>query len=307
MSLLFRTSRWSEAALAVVLLIASLRPCYAQTAKYNESYAIQGFSQPSRVSSVASAIPGIVKSRCVREGDRVAQGDCILRLDQSVHDTKLEFARVSKESLGELEAAKAEHAAHATRLDRLRELASRKHATQVELLQAEEDFTVSKASVRRAQDRLDQQNAEYARLRAESEQHCIKAPFAGVVVEFKKQEGEYVGPGESTVCKIADLDTLLVEFLVPGHFRHNLKVNDEVQILFTVMNRQVAGTIEFISPFPNGETNTYQLKVRVDNSKGELSAGERCVLPGANQQAWAGQPAQISNPVPDNRATMRRP
>lgn len=300
-------SRCLKATLAVILLIASERACFAQTAKYNDSYTIQGFSQPSRISSVASSIPGIVKSLSVREGDRVSEGDCVLRLDQSVHDTKLEFARVSKESLGELEAAKAEHAAHATRLERLRDLISRKHASQVELLQAEEDYAVSRASVRRAQDRLDQQTAEYARLKAESDQHCIKAPFAGVLVEFKKQVGEYVGPGESTVCKIADLESLLVEFLVPGHFRHNLNVNDDVQVLFTVANRQIRGTIEYISPFPNGETNTYQLKVRVDNSKGDLTAGERCILQGFNQPTGINQPSLSPSDATVDRAHTRRP
>lgn len=272
-------------ALVTISLIANVQVCLAQTAKYRDNYELQGFSQPSRTSSVASPTPGIVKSRVAHEGQRVTRGQCLMQLDSAVHDTKLELARVAKNSHGELEAAEAEHSAASTRLVRLRELAQRKHATQVELLQAEEAVKISRANVQRAHDRLAQQSADYDRLVAESKQYCIEAPFDGVVVEFAKQAGEYVGPGDATICSIANLDTLTVEFLVPRHYRHNLQLKQSVDVLFTVAGRQVAGTITYISPFPNGETNTYAVKVNVENPAGTLSAGERCQLSGMNEHS----------------------
>ena len=255
----------------------------AQTAKYNDSYTIEGFSQPYQVSAVASGMTGLVDSRCVREGESVRQGDCLLKLDRSVHDAKVELARISASSMGDVDAAKAELNANKTRLKRIQELMSRQHATQVELLQAEELVAVSAARVRRAQDRIEQQKADYARLMAESKQYEILAPFDGVVVEFSKHKGEYVGPGDSTVCTVADLKTLSVEFLVPGHYRHNLAVDNDVSVIFSVARKSARGTIEYISPYPNGETNTYTVKVRVDNQDRRFNAGERCQMQGINQ------------------------
>lgn len=285
--------------IAVLALLASPIPVGAQTATYNEKYTIQGFSQPARISAVAASIPGILQSRQVCEGDRVRAGVCLVQLDRSIHNAKLEFARVAKEATGELEIARAELAAKRSRLERLTGLAERKHATTVELLQATEDVAVARASVRRAQDRLAQQRADYERLVAESEQYCVKAPFDGVVVEFVKQAGEYVGPGESHICTIADLDELSVEFLVPRPYRGNLAVGASVDIVFTVANRTVTGMVSYISPFPNGETSTYKVKARVDNTKGTLSAGERCVLKNVGSS-----PAQ-QNASPENSVTVR--
>lgn len=275
-------SRCVHAAL-LFALFSGLAQCGAQSVKYNDSYTVQGFSQPARISAVASPVPGIVDSLAVREGQSVARGECLLKLDDSVQHTKVELARVAKDSQGELKTAQAELRANLTRLERIEALATRKHATSVELLQAEELVAISRASVQRATDRLAQQEADYARLLAESARFTITAPFAGVVVEFAKEAGEYVGPGDAAVCTLADLNTLVVEFLVPGQYRHNLDVDDEVNVFFTIAKREVPGQIRFISPYPNGETNTYTVKVRVDNRDGELKAGERCQLEGLNE------------------------
>lgn len=290
MTILQIPPRWAALVWVVVLPLLVANRALAQSAKFHDRYTLQGFSQPLRVSAVASATPGIVESRGFREGDWVRRGECLLKLDSSVHDARLELARVTKDSLGDLETAKAELAADQTRLQRIRNLVERQHATQNELLQAEEIVAVSLANLRRSQDSLAQQEADFARLQAESKQYSVLAPFEGVIVEFTKREGEYVGPGEFAVCTLADLSTLLVEFLVPGHYRHNFQIDDQVEVFFTVAGRDVPGTVQYISPFPNGETNTYTVKVRVDNADGTLNAGERCRLDGHNRARAHSRP-----------------
>ncbi|WP_231602752.1 efflux RND transporter periplasmic adaptor subunit [Neorhodopirellula pilleata] len=275
----------------VILLSLVAAPVFAQTATYNDAYTIQGFSQPNRVSQVASATSGIILSFNASEGDRVRQGDCLVQLDHRIHDEKLELARVAKDSLGDLQSAEAELTAKNARLDRLIELSSRNHATAVELMQAQEDSAIARANVQRAKDRLAQATADHARLLAESNQFWINAPFDGVVVEFAKEVGEYVGPGEAVICTVAELDTLCVEFLLPRHYRDSFNVGDDVDVVFTVANETVRGTIQFISPFPNGETNTFKVKTRVDNSSGLLNAGERCQL-----RVNSGSPPKSDSP-----------
>jgi multidrug efflux pump subunit AcrA (membrane-fusion protein) len=69
--------------LAVVILLSlATAPVFAQTATYNDAYTIQGFSQPRRISQVASSTTGILHSLAVNEGDRVLEGECLVRLDR---------------------------------------------------------------------------------------------------------------------------------------------------------------------------------------------------------------------------------
>ncbi len=251
-----------------------------QTAKYDDDYAIQGFSQPIREAIVASPISGIVKQRVVREGQVVNKDDVLVRLDSSVYDARLMSARVSADARGELEIAKAELEVLLARQGRLADLVARNHATDVELKQAEGEVEVAKASLLRARDRQAQQMAECRRLEAELDQHSIRAPFKGVVVELSKQPGEYVGAGDTGVCKVADLSELSVEFMLPRNMRSKVKIDDEVLVAFTASGKRLVGLVQYISPYPQGDSGTYTVKVIVGNSDGDLCAGERCLLQG---------------------------
>lgn len=260
----------------VCLLLATT--VFGQTARYNDEFAIQGFSQPYRQAAVASPIAGIVSSRDVREGQTVMAGQSVVRLDSAVHDARLESARVAADSKGDVEIAKSELQVRLNRLARLQDLAARSHATQIEISQAQEDATIARASLLRAEERAKQQRAEYLRLLAESEQHKICAPFGGVIVQYEKQIGEYVGPGEATVCTIADLSKLSVEFMLPSHLRERIQVDSKVGVVFTTTGKTHPGMVKFVSPYPRGETQTYTVKVVVDNTEGKLNAGVRCLL-----------------------------
>ncbi len=239
---------------------------------------IQGFSQPSKLAAVAGPISGVITDRPCREGQSVKRGDCLVSLDLSILHARMELARVTGQSFGELKTAQAELASAKSRQDRIAQLVKRNHATSVELQQAIEAVEIAEANVLHAEERRAQKQAEFKLLKAEANQHHIVAPFDGVLVEYAKQTGEYVGPGDAVVCTLADLDTLSVEFMVPRVYHGEISLDEIVQVAFMASGKTVPGRVENISPYPHGETNTYTVKVLVDNAARKLSAGERCLL-----------------------------
>lgn len=239
---------------------------------------IEGFSKPFRSSNVAVATSGIIQEKIVREGTEVRAGEVLARIDDSVHKRLLEIAKIAKESVGELQAASANLGAVEKKLTIIRELAGRGSATPEELLNAESDYETAVANVKTMQEKQLLRNAEYGKLVAESENYSVEAPYDGMLIEYFKERGEFVGPLDPAICLIAELKTLSVDFLVPRAFRGDIAINREIEVHFLESNRRVTGTIYYVSPFPDGETNTYSVKVRVDNSSRELNAGERCQL-----------------------------
>ncbi|QDS87623.1 Cobalt-zinc-cadmium resistance protein CzcB [Rosistilla ulvae] len=239
---------------------------------------IEGFSQPFRTARVAAAVTGIVDARTVAEGSEVLKGDCLLKLDSSVHQELVQISRVALQARGELATAKAELAARRTRFERIETLAGREHATPVELLQAREQVALAEANVLTAQEKQLQRKAEFKKLTAEANQYCVAAPFDGVIVQFLKEEGEYVGAVDPDVCVLAQLNVLSVNFLVPRDRRPEIQVGGHATVQFVDSNRRATGSIYFVSPFPDGETNMYTVKVRVDNADRLLNAGSRCHL-----------------------------
>lgn len=250
----------------------------AQSINFQNQLPIEGYSQPGRLATLAAPTSGIVAERVAEEGAIVSEGDCIARLDNTIHTELIKLARIAMDSQGEHTAAKAELQASRTRLTRIEELAKRSHASQVELIQAREQVSVAEAGVLVTLDKQRQRKAEYEKLIAEAELYCISAPFNGVLVEYTKEKGEYVGPAEPSLCVLAALDELSIEFLVPRPRRKEVGLHKMATVLFTDNDKTAVGKVIYISPYPNGESNLYTVKVRVSNAEREHEAGMRCQL-----------------------------
>lgn len=259
--------------LIVVVLIT-----LSSNVRADDLFVLEGFSKPNRVAKVAAMTSGIIDELAVEEGQFVRKGECLARLDSTVHQKSLAVALAGKKALGEIAAAKSELDSSKTRIEIIRDLASRAHASQEEQMRAEMEFQLASAHYRTALEKKEIRDAEYAKLQAEAKNYCIRAPFDGVVVDFHKEIGEFVGPVEPGVCTVAELTTLSVEFFVPRVYRKSLKINQTISIRFVEANQMVEGLLYYISPYPAGDTNTYTVKIRVNNSDGTLNAGEPCQL-----------------------------
>lgn len=239
---------------------------------------IEGFSQPARLAKVACSARGILQSFHAKEGQAVKKGECIGKIDSAVQLKLVEMARVAKDCTGEIVAAEATLRAKKMLLHRVESLLKRNHASEIELLKAQEQVESAESSLQIVRENQMQRQAEYEKLLAEAQQCCISAPFDGVVVEYLKEHGEYVGPADPNVCVLAELDVLSVEFLVPLSRRHECKVGEIASVQFVDSGTTATGRISYVSPYPNGETNLFTVKVRIENEKRKLQAGMRCQL-----------------------------
>lgn len=266
------TGFWPASSLAL-FLCASALPSVAA-----DSLTVDGFSQPNRVSKVAASTAGILSERSALCGSFVSEGQCIAQLDSRLFEKSVEVARIRKEADAERESAAVELAYAQQRLRVLRQLAQQHHASAEEILRASSELQRAESQALAADEEHRLRLAEYQRLLAQADSFCVKAPFNGVITEFVKQKGEWVGQSDPHVCTIAQLDVLTVDFLVPSHGRTAIEVDQEINVLFVDSAKTASGKIYFISPFANAETNTFEVHVRVDNPEQLFSAGQRCQI-----------------------------
>ena len=275
----------------VLFLCTCAAPVYVSA---DEAIIIEGFSQPNRIAKVSASTTGIVHELTVREGSEVKKDDCLCRMDSKLQEKLLEIAAINKDAKGELQAAETELKTARMRLHTLRDLASRQHASEQELQRAESEFELAQAGLQMAREKQLLRDLEFEKLQVANEQYSVRAPFDGVVIEFSKEEGEFVGVADYSVCTVAELKTLSVGFLVRRQYRDEIKVDSEIDVVFTESRKTVRGVVYYVSPYPNGETNTYSVKIRVDNSTQLLSAGERCQLELAATLAHDRAPERLS-------------
>jgi membrane fusion protein (multidrug efflux system) len=189
---------------------------------------------------------GIVQVILFDEGQAVAQGALLLRLDE----TKLVAELADAEA--RLRLAEASHA-------RARDLRDARLISEQEYDQAASTLAVSKATVALRQRQL--RDAK------------VTAPFAGVTGARLVSPGQVI-TRNTPITWLVDLDPMKLEMEVPERFLGQLRLGQAVRFEVTAHpGRQFTGEIYFIAPRLDERTRTAQVKTRIANPEGLLKAG----------------------------------
>jgi RND family efflux transporter MFP subunit len=245
---------------------------------------IEQIDVPAREAGVLAAVE-------VREGQLVAAGDLLGRMDDSQpqltkkkaeieldiakvaaeNDVEVRFAQKSTEvTRAELKRAsesmeKYNRSVSATEIDRLK-LEAERAALQIE--QAEEELKVSKFTERLKQNELDFAIWTVEKLR-------IKSPLAGMVVEVNQRPGEWIEPGE-TMFRVVRIDRLRVEAFLDSHEAGDNLVGRVVTLSVELPGRahgEFSGKVVFVSPEVDPVNGQVRVWAEVDNRESRLRPG----------------------------------
>lgn len=101
----------------------------------------------------------------------------------------------------------------------------------------------------------------------------ITAPIDGVVVKKSISPGEMAQPGVP-IISLVNMDQVQVELTVADSQITKVNVGTPVNVKVQSLPDQLfQGTISFVSPVSNPNSNTFPVKVKVDNKDGLLFAG----------------------------------
>lgn len=101
----------------------------------------------------------------------------------------------------------------------------------------------------------------------------IKAPTDGIVVRKSISPGEMAQPGVA-IISLVNMDQVQVELSVADSQINQVKAGAPVDIkVQNLPDKRFQGVIDFVSPVSNPNSNTFPVKVKVDNKDGQLFAG----------------------------------
>lgn len=238
---------------------------------------IRSFTEPYRTIDLAAGEMGTLFEVRVQEGDQVVAGQIVARLDEKVLEKSRAIAANSMNAKGKLHSAHAELKMQAKRLEKIKGLFQRKHASQNELERAEGQLEIARAQLEAVEDELRIRSLEFERIEAQIEQRRLRSPIGGVVTEIYKDEGEFVSANDPTVATVVQLDPLLVIFLVPQDTANRFQVNQSVDLLIGPDKQAAEGSIEHVFPI-DAQSGTRRIKVRIPNENLSLESGEECFL-----------------------------
>ncbi|MCF8277523.1 MAG: efflux RND transporter periplasmic adaptor subunit [Flavobacteriales bacterium] len=211
---------------------------------FNNTVAVTAALQANEQVELMAPMSGQVMDIFFNEGEKVAEGQAIIRMDDRSWKAQLLGLNA------ELDAATKD-------LDRKKALLSIEGSTQEEI-----DGLVSKVETLRAQIQQLQVNVDLAN---------VKAPFAGTLGLRNFSKGAYLKEGE-VITVVTQLDRLKVDFSIAQEHRNSLKVGKVVRVV--VANDTLEASIYAINPLVDASSRTISVRAMLKQS------GQNTVMPG---------------------------
>jgi membrane fusion protein (multidrug efflux system) len=189
---------------------------------------------------------GVVKSVNFAANDRVAAGDLLVQISDSV-----ERAGVA--------AATSNVAIAQEALNRAKTLVDRRVATVADL--------------QAAQNRLDQARGGLDQINATIEQKAVKAPFSGTIGIPRIDVGQYIQPG-TVIATLQNLETMKVDFTVPEQQLASLSIGQAATFALAGDKPAFTGRITGIDPKIDPNSRLISVQAMIDDAHGALRPGQ---------------------------------
>lgn len=265
-------ARRSSAGLLAIMALAVPGAAEAQSGPFD------CLIEPGRIVRLGSSVDGILREVRVERGARVQAGDVVARVDSRVEEATVDLLRLQAEETSTIAARAAQRDFARVRLDRARKLLEREAVPLEQVEELEAEFTVSDAELAAVRTAQRIAKMELRRAQADLARHRVTSPVDGVVTERILSPGEYVYQ-DREIAEIAVLDPLHVEVFLPVAMYPGLRVGQTATIepdLPGVAPR--TATVEVIDRVLDATSNTFGVRLTLDNADRGLPAGLRCVL-----------------------------
>lgn len=221
---------------------------------------LTGTLSPLVEATLKAKVAGELTLVAVREGEAVAKGQMLARIDQT-------------EVLARVAAREAELAAMRAQLT----LAEKNRATQKALLDkkfiSQNSFDSTQSNLEVASARLRAAEADLVVARKALGDSVLVAPFAGIVAQRHAQAGERIAL-DARVLTLVDLGTLQLEAAVPASQIGLVKVGQPVSFRVDGFGRrEFDGRIERINPATVAGSRSINVYASIPNAAGLLRGG----------------------------------
>jgi RND family efflux transporter MFP subunit len=234
-----------------------------------------GVIEPHRIVKVGSGVPGIIETVDVDRGDFVKKGQVVATLQSSVEKATMMVAKARMEQEATIKAKE-------TRMEFSRRKKGREeqlyNKAALPLSQIDETDTSRILAEMEFQEALENKRLaelEYKRSSEVVNRMTIRSPINGVVVERMLSPGEYIE--DQFIMKLAQIDPLNVEVILPVAFFHSIKVGSRAVVVPEApIGGQYTAEIKIVDHVFDAASGTFGVRLELPNPKNGLPAGLKC-------------------------------
>lgn len=267
--------------------------------------------EPRQVLEIRSPLEGLVERVLVDRGDRVRKGQVLAELDTSVDRVQADIARHKSEMEGAIRSGESRVEFTARKSARSESLHQQNFVSAEARDQAVTERRLAEAELRDSRDNRRLAELEHKRQLEVIRLKSIRSPVDGVVTERFLHPGEFAeaGVGRKPLLKLAEIDTLHVEVLLPvmayGKVTLGMMVSVAPEIPAGARHRARVSVIDKVLDAPSG---TFGVRLELQNPRQQIPAGIRCSVsfPGVEPGMPAKQQARPAPSAGEVRPAARR-
>lgn len=265
---------------------------------------------PRQVLEIRSPIDGLLDRIAVDRGAMVRKGQELAVIDSSVERLAMESARYRSAMQSARIAGESKARLETRKLARVQELHAKGHLPEQAEDEALNEQQLAEAELQEAIDNGKLAEIEYRRLAALIRLKTIPSPINGVVVERLLNVGEMVeaGVGRKPILKLADIEVLYVEALLPAPAYGQVKVGmtGDVSPAAPVGTTERA-TVTVVDRVLDAGSGTFGVRLELPNADARLLAGVRCKVSLSGVEATSGAPGEDAMAANSSRGTSVAP
>lgn len=233
--------------------------------------------EPYMVADIGSSATGIIARIEVDRGDHVVEGQPLAYLESSLQEIALKIASARADSDAILRTNQARLEFGTRRLARTKELFESEISSLSELDEAETAKLLAELALIEAVNTKKVHQLELEQAQAELQLRTIRSSIPGIVME------RFLAPGElvqaNPIFKIAQIDPLLVDVLVPIDLWGKLSPGDTAQVR---PDWPIGGSFEahvtVVDHILDPATDTFGVRLQLPNPQLRIPAGLKCHL-----------------------------
>ena len=231
--------------------------------------------EPEKVAEIGSQNVGVLEKITVERGDMVQAGQIVANIKADVERASVNVAQARAQAEADVRAAVAAHELMQRKFSRSKELFEQKFVSQEAVDQAEAEARIANNRVKQAQEAQRVAQEELALSNSQLAQRNIRSPFAGVVVDKYRTEGERIE--REPILRIAKVDPLRVEVIMPADQFGQVQKGMSATVSTDLPGlKDLQANVTLIDRIIDAASNTFRVRLSLPNPSHSIPAGLRC-------------------------------
>lgn len=234
--------------------------------------------EPNQTVDIRSSVEGVIEKVLVQRGDRVREGQVLVQLESAAEASAAELARFRAEARGRVASAQSRLDYAVKKSERNQQLQAQNFVSAQARDEAEAERHITEADLRDARENREMAGYEYRHAVDLLNRRTLRSPFNGVVMDRMLNPGDLAeaGTGRKAILKLAQIEPLRVEVVLPVAAWGKLKKKDTAEVIPETLGGRYAATVSVIDSVFDSASGTFGVRLALPNAAGRLPAGIRC-------------------------------